>query len=148
MALNSELLEKEIERELENVKTLNQGSKEHSEAVEAICKLHKAHLDQERSELEREKFEEDVKLSDRREANDEVYHERELEQKLEEKKERRKERLIKWTSMLLGVGTSAAGLYLYNLLFNKSLVFEKTDSVSTLVGRNVVNKMDKILPKN
>lgn len=150
--MNVDLLDREIERELEKLKTLEQGSKEHSEAVEAVCKLYKAKLDQEKSDLDREKHEEDVKLNDRREANREIEYEKDLAMKDAEHKDRKKQMIVDIGKEVLKIGSTVGltllGWKFYHDRFNDSLLFEKSDSISTIVGKNTINRMEKLLPKN
>lgn len=125
-----ELLDKELEREFDSLAKLQQGSKEHANAVEAICKLVEAREKAEKTEVERD------------EHVDEEFH------RVQERKDRRFRMLIDGLVALGSIGTTVAGLVCYNHWWKGTLRYEETGSVSSIAGKNVVNGMSKLLPKN
>ena len=140
-----EMLKKEIEFLTEKVHNLTPGTKEHSEATEALCKLNKAMLDCESAELAREKHEEEVKLSDRREANAEVKYEEDRALELSKQRDMRIKMAVDGGIALLGLGINIAGWIFYKNRFHEMLIYEEKGSISSQAGRNVIQFMNRLL---
>lgn len=121
------LLEAEIENELNTLKEMEVGSDEHKTTLDGITKLTEKVIEIERNENE-----------SREKAID-----REIENNFRTKQmdDDRKDRLIKncltGASIVTGVGITVWGTL-------KSLKFEETGTVTTIVGRGFINKL---LPK-
>lgn len=121
------LLEAEIENELNTLKEMEVGSDEHKTTLDGITKLTEKVIEIERNENE-----------SREKAMD-----REIENSFRTKQmdDDRKDRLIKncltGASIVTGVGITVWGTL-------KSLKFEETGTVTTIVGRGFINKL---LPK-
>lgn len=107
------MLHDEIEQKLEKLKTMEVGSEEYRNAVEGLTKL----LDR-AIELDKHNVEHQEKLDAREDEN--------------------KDRLIR--NILSGLGIAIpAGLTIWGTL--KTLKFEETGTVTTLVGRGFINKL-------
>lgn len=121
------LLNEEIQKKLEEMGELKVDSEEYKRAADGLSQLIKQSIENDRLDMEaydREKTRED-------ERN---FREQQL-------KEDRKDRLIK--NILTGLGIVVpAGLTIWGTL--KSLKFEETGTVTTVVGRGFLNKL---LPK-
>ena len=143
--MTKDILEKEVANELEKLAKMTPGTKEHTEATEAICKLKRLILEDEKAELEREKFEEDVKLSDRREANAEVYHEEELVRDDKKQRDFRIKMIVDAGIAALGIGVNILAWKFYKNRFYETLIFEEKGSIASIAGKNLVNKMGRLL---
>lgn len=107
------MLHDEIKRRLEQLKQMEVGTEEYRNAVDSL-----------------------IKLMDRAIELDK--HNVEHQEKLDARDDENKERLIR--NILNGLGIAIpAGLTIWGTL--KSLKFEETGTVTTLVGRGFINKL-------
>ena len=121
------LLKDEIRSEMEELNKIEVGSEQYKIAVDGITKLADRVIEMER--LEREFEEKELSRKD------------ETDMKLIELEEERKDRLVK--NCLTGAGiVIPTGLAIWGTL--KSLKFEETGTVTTIMGRGFINKL---LPK-
>lgn len=125
--MTKEMLDKELEREFTSLTELEQGSKEHATAVEALCKLVEAREKADKAEAERDKY------------ADEEYH------RMQERKDRRIKMLIDGLIALGSVGTTVASFICYNRWFKTTLYFEEKGSIGSFAGKNVINGLNKLL---
>lgn len=119
----SELLGGEIARRIEELKNLEQGSEEHTRAVENLTKLYRLRIDETKSQWDySEKFER---------------AEKELELKKKQLDEQVKDRYFK-------VGVDAAGIVLplifYGIWMNRGFRFEETGTITSSVFRGLTQK--------
>lgn len=121
------LLQQEIESELQTLGGLDPGSNEYKAVVDGVTKLIDRAIEMDKFNIEHEE-----KISDR---------EFEREHKLKQMEEEQKDRFVK--NLLNGVGI---GLPLVVTIWGtlKSLKFEETGTVTTIMGRGFINKL---LPK-
>lgn len=136
------LLEGEIESELQTLGEMEVGTNEYKTVVDGLTKLidraiemDKFNIDQEERNSDRE-FERELKLKQMEEERLEREFEREY--KLKQVNEDKKDRLIK--NILTGFGI---GLPIIITIWgtNKSLKFEETGTVTTIMGRGFINKL-------
>lgn len=121
------LLKDEIRSEMEELSKIEVGSEQYKIAVDGISKLADRVIEMER--LEKEYEEKELSRKD------------ETDMKLIELEEERKDRIIK--NCLTGMGIVVpTGLAIWGTL--KSLKFEETGTVTTIMGRGFINKL---LPK-
>lgn len=144
-----DLLEKEIKSEIKGLSSLEQGSEEHSTAVESLSKLYKLKIEETKSKWDNdEKYNRrlmdkeqnclDTKMKERQMDSDDDARERELELK---RKQLHKD--IWLTSISCGVqliGT-VIGIAAYNAWLNKGLKFEETGTITTPETKNLLSKM-------
>ena len=110
------LLETEVQREIENLKGLEFGDESYKDAVDGVTKL----ADR---VIEIEKVQNEI---------------RDKEIKLKEIEDEQKDRLIK--NCLTGVSIATGiGLTVWGTL--KSLKFEETGTVTTIMGRGFISKL-------
>ena len=121
--VNETLLHEEIQAKLEALKDLEVGSEEYEKAVNAITKLmdRAVEIDKINLEADNSAFEHNYKMSQIK-----VDH---------------KDRWIKNILSALGIAIPA-GITIWGTL--KSLKFEETGTVTTIMGRGFINKL---LPK-
>lgn len=117
------LLREEIQDELNDLKKMELGTEEYKITVEGITKLVDRVVDMEKFDLEHQE-----KLDSRAE---------EYDLKVKQMKEDQKSRWINYGISVLGIGIPA-GLTIWGTL--KSLKFEETGTVTTIVGRGFINK--------
>ena len=121
------LLETEIQSELEKLSEMEVGSEPHQKALDGIAKLTDKAI-----EYHKIAVEDQYKVEARNV---------ELDLKLKEMADERKDRLVKncltCASIVTGVGLTVWGTL-------KSLKFEETGTVTTIMGRGFINKL---LPK-
>lgn len=121
------LLSKEIGAEIEELEKLSVGSEQHKIGVDSLAKLLDKAIEIERLNIESEEKEKDRKINS--------------EEKEKDRKEERKDRIVKNC-------LTASGIVLPILVTIwgtvKSLKFEETGTVTTIMGRGFVNKL---LPK-
>lgn len=125
--MTKDMLDKELEREFTSLATLEQGSKEHATAVDALCKLVEAREKAEKTEAERGKY------------ADEEYH------RMQERKDRRVRMLIDGIIAFGSIGSTVAGLICYNHWWKGTMYFEEKGSIGSFAGKNVINSMNKLL---
>ena len=127
MAKLETLLNEEIKDEFSEVSKLEVGSDKYKVAVDGLAKLCDRAI-----ELEKFKSEQEFKREQ---------HEVETRMKEEQMKEENKDRKIKncWTAASIGV---PAALAVWGTL--KSIKFEETGTITTLMGRGWIQKL---LPK-
>lgn len=126
MSIKTQLSE-EIKDEFENLKKVELGSDKHKIAVDSLTKL----LDR---SIELDKL--DLEYQDK-------YESRETERELKEKqiKDERKDRIVK--NVLTGVSVVGGfGLTVWGTI--KSIKFEETGTITTIMGRGFIQKL---LPK-
>ena len=124
------LLEKEIERELNELDDIAVGSDEYKSTVEGVSKLIDRRNEMDKFDLEEQKH----YLSERIETN-RINREKSLNEHNE--KDRLIQNLISVGSILIPVFVTVWGTY-------KTLKFEETGTVTTIMGRGFINKL---LPK-
>lgn len=126
MSIKTQLSE-EIKDEFANLKKVELGSDKHKTAVDSLTKL----LDR---SIELDKL--DLEYQDK-------YESRETERELKEKqiKDERKDRIVK--NVLTGVSVVGGfGLTVWGTI--KSIKFEETGTITTIMGRGFIQKL---LPK-
>ena len=119
------MLDQEIREEIENLGKVAIGSEEHKIAADALAKLLDKTIEMDKLDLE---YQEKVES---REAE----HDLKLEQLKEEKKDHR----IK--NILTGVSVVGCGLILPIWGTIKSINFEKTGTITTIMGRGFIQKL-------
>lgn len=139
------LLHDEIESELQALSQMDTGSNEYKVAVDGLTKLIDRAIEMDKfnnaheEKLEEREFEREQKLKQIEEER--LDREFEREHKTKQLEEEKKDRLIK-------NGLTAGGIVLPIMVTIwgtlKSLKFEETGTVTTLIGRGFINK---ILPK-
>lgn len=121
------LFEETIQDEIEEMRDMEVGTEEHKVAVDGVTKLTDRLIELKKVRIESE--------------NEKLRREDELSCKQQEMANDQKDRLIKnWLtglSIVTGVGLTVWGTL-------KSLKFEETGTVTTIVGRGFINKL---LPK-
>lgn len=125
-----DLLDKEIQRELDDLDEVQVGSEEYKSTVEGISKLIDRRNEMDKIDLEERKY----YLSERIETN-RINREKSLNEHNE--KDRLIQNLISVGSILIPVFVTVWGTY-------KTLKFEETGTVTTIMGRGFINKL---LPK-
>lgn len=121
------LLEAEIQKEFEELSEMETGSDPYTKTVDGLAKLTDRAIEYHRIAIEDQ---------DKVEARNVEY-----DLKLKEMEEERRDRLIK--NCLTGVSiVTGIGLTVWGTL--KSLKFEETGTVTTIMGRGFINKL---LPK-
>lgn len=121
------LLETEIESELEVLKDTEVGSDGYKTIVDGVVKLAEKVIEFERIENENRE-----KAQDR--ENENSYRTKQMD---DDRKDRMIKNCLTATSIITGVGLTVWGTL-------KSLKFEETGTVTTIVGRGFINKL---LPK-
>ena len=121
------LLKEEIAAEFEALDEIEFGGEQHKLAVDSVSKLLDKLTDMERMELE---------FQDKAAARDE-----ENDIKLQAMKDEKRDRIIKNSLTLLSVGGSIV-LAIWGT--NKSIKFEETGTITTIMGRGWIQKL---LPK-
>lgn len=126
------MLEEEISDEIENLGNLEQGSEEHSEAVENIAKLYKLKLEEDRNEKETEKVKNDF---------EELKKQNEAAKALEEEKikEAKIDRYCRIGVTLVSV---ALPLMVYGHWYKRGLKFEETGTLTSATLRGVISKFN------
>ena len=118
------LLREEIEKELGELSKIELGTEKYESTVNGVTKL----LDR---AIEMAKHDDDYKLKSDESVAD---YKLKLKQFEEDKKDRR------WKNILTAAGIGVpAGLTIWGTL--KSLKFEETGTVTTLIGRGFINKL-------
>lgn len=125
-----DLLDAEIQRELDNLDNVQVGTEEYKSTVEGVSKLIDRLNEMNKHDLEIEKHH----LSERIESN-RISRERKLNEHNE--KNQLVQNLITVGSILIPVFVTVWGTY-------KTLKFEETGTVTTIMGRGFINKL---LPK-
>ena len=118
------MLHKEIEIEFEELKRLQLGTEEYKTTVDGLTKLVDRAI-----EIDKINIEQEEKTVTRKEET-----ELKLKQMEDEKKDRNVKNVITVGTALLSVGLTVWGTL-------KSLKFEETGTVTTLVGRNFIGKL-------
>lgn len=121
------LLNEEIVSEIENLNKVPLGSEEHKIAADALAKLLDKSIEMDKLDLEYQD-----KADSREAAND--LKRIEIE---EEKKDRRVKNILTGVSVVGGFAVTIWGAI-------KSLEFEKTGTITTIMGRGFIQKL---LPK-
>ena len=141
----TQLLNEEIESELNTLKDLPMGSEEQSKAVTDLTKLldraieiEKIEVDKQQKELNREietkKIENELRLKEEAQKIDEKFKEKQL-------KHENIDRIVK--NVLTGVSIIGGGaLTVWGTI--KSIKFEETGTITTIMGRGFISKL---LPK-
>ena len=127
--VTKDLLVKEVNCKLEELEYLEPTSEEYKAAVEALTKLTDRILEFEKIELEELR----IDVTDENEKN-----KLELEQIAEENN--RKDNKIKNVLSALGIAIPA-GLTIWGTF--KSIKFEETGTITTMAGRNFINRLFK-----
>ncbi len=107
-----ELLNSEISEEIENLKTLDPGSKEHSAAVESLEKLYKLRIEENKAQTE--------------EKESEIKHSEESEN-----------RYLRFTAEAAGI---ILPLMFYAFWMKKGLKFEETGTFTSATFRGLINR--------
>lgn len=118
------MLHTEIENEFEELKRLQLGTEEYKTTVDGLTKLVDRAI-----ELDKINIEHEEKTITRKEEN-----EFKTMQMIEDKKDRNMKNSIAIGTTFLTVGVTIWGVL-------KSLKFEETGTVTTLVGRNFIGKL-------
>ena len=121
------LLNDEIVSEIENLNKVPLGSEEHKIAADALAKL----LDK---SIEMDKL--DLEYQDKADSREAANNLKRIEIE-EEKKDRRVKNVLTGVSVIGGFAVTIWGAI-------KSLEFEKTGTITTIMGRGFINKL---LPK-
>ena len=139
------LLHEEIESELQTLGELEAGSNEYKTVVDGLTKLLDRAIEMDKfniardEKLEEREFEREQKLKQMEEEK--LEREFERKHKIKQMEEEKKDRFIKNVLNGVGIGLPVA-VTIWGTL--KSLKFEETGTVTTLVGRGFINKL---LPK-
>lgn len=121
------LLDDEIREEIENLKDVEAGTDKHKAAVDALTKLLDRSIEMDKN---------DIEATDR---YDKQKSETELKQKQIE--DERKDRIVK--NVLTGISVIGGfGLTIWGTC--KSIKFEETGTITTIMGRGFIQKL---LPK-
>lgn len=121
-----DLLEEEIRSEFEKLKSLTPGSKEHSEAVEAMTKLYKMNI---------EETENNRAFMDR--SDRDIDREREYQVKLMELKDAKLTRYFRFGADMAGV---VLPLVFYGIWMKKGFKFEETGTFTSTTFRGLFSK--------
>ena len=121
------LLHVEIEEELTELKKMQVGSDQYKTAVDGVSKLFDRAIELEKLDIEHQE-----KIKDR---------EIDQELKLKQMSEERKDRLIK-NGITIGTFVISTGVTIWGVL--ASFKFEEEGSITTILGRGLINKL---LPK-
>lgn len=144
-----EMLGEEIKTEIENLGSLEPGSKEHSEAVESLVKLYKLKIEETKNELDSEDKKERRRMDKEQHDEDCIYKEKQLTEdilvhKHEEKfrevqlSEQVKDRYIRIGLTILEL---AVPLMFYASWVNKGLKFEEEGTFTSTTFRGVLQKL-------
>lgn len=139
------LLHEEIESELQTLGELDAGSSEYKAVVDGLTKLIDRAIEMDKfniahnEKLEEREFEKEQKLKQMEEER--LEREFERNHKVMQMEEEKKDRFIKNVLNGVGIGLPVA-VTIWGTL--KSLKFEETGTVTTLIGRGFINKL---LPK-
>lgn len=147
-----EMLGEEIKNQIENLASLEQGSEEHSKAVESLAKLYRLKIDDDKNEIEddekhnrrsmdKEQQILDAELKQKQLEIDTELRECELDLKEDQLREESKNR---WLNFGLQVGLTVVGFVFYEVWNRRGLRFEETGSITSPQNRNLYSKM---LPK-
>lgn len=123
-------LEELIEKELDELKNLEEGS-EKDDKINNVSKLYKLYID--------EKIHE--------ETDSEAYERRLLDEKKQEAdveaaKNTEKNHILEIAvNGIVAVGTTLIGIVAYNHWFHKGLKFEETGSITAQMNRGLLNKL-------
>ena len=130
-------IDKEISRGLNKLKTLEQGSKEYKEALEAISRLHEMKLDAEKVELDyaakREKTQLDAGRADEELRLKEAEEERLRDQAKTERREF-------WIKLGVDAGLMIANLGFFALQFRRGYKFESTGAYTSTTFKEARQK--------
>lgn len=121
-----DLLEKEIKDEFGKLAKLDPGSKEHTEAVEALTKLYKLNI---------EETENDRSFRQKSEAS--VNADLELKLKAAEIDESAKNRYFRFGAELAGI---VLPLVFYGIWMKRGFKFEETGTFTSTTFRGLINK--------
>lgn len=136
------LLHEEIENELKTLGEMEVGSNEYKAVVDGLTKLIDRAIEMDKfniaheEKLEEREFEKEQKLKQMEEEK--LEREFERNHKIEQMEEEKKDRFIKNILNGVGIGLPVA-VTIWGTL--KSLKFEETGTVTTLVGRGFINKL-------
>lgn len=126
MSINN-LLRDEIEKELSELGKIQLGTEQYETTVNGVTKL----LDR---VIEMDKIDSDRRMKiDERELD----HQLKLQQMAEEEKDRKRKNFLTAAGIVVPTGVTIWGVL-------KSLKFEETGTVTTIVGRGLISKL---LPK-
>lgn len=140
-----ELLIEEVESEISKLSDLEMGSDEYKTSVNGIKTLADVAIDLEKIEVDSQEKEKNREL-EMQKVEKELFDKkqtRELEEKLklEQTKENKKDRLFTNGVTILGIALPVV-VTIWGTL--KTLKFEETGTVTTMMGRGFINKL---LPK-
>lgn len=121
------LLNEEICKEIENLKTIEAGTEQHKTAVDCVAKLLDRSIEMDKVTLE---------YDERAESR-----ETDAELKVKQMEDEKKDRWIRNILTGLGIGIPAA-LTVWGTV--KSIEFEKEGTITTIMGRGFIQKL---LPK-
>ena len=114
------LLDGMIEEELNNVKTLQPGTKEKTDAIEDLNQLYKLRIEEAKIEQER------------------AHNNRDIELRRVQLESQAKDRRV---NVGLQIGLSMASLVAYDLWYRRGLKFEETGVIRSPWIRNLVSRM-------
>ena len=114
------LLDGMIEEELNNVKTLQPGTKEKTDAIEDLNQLYKLRIEEAKIEQER------------------AHNNRDIELRRVQLESQAKDRRV---NVGLQIGLSMASLVAYDLWYRRGLKFEETGVIRSRWIRNLVSRM-------
>lgn len=126
------MLEEEISDEIDNLGNFEQGSEEHSEAVENVAKLYRLKLEEDRNEKEFKKIKEDFEELKKQNESMRVLEEVKI-------KEAKIDRYCR-------IGVTIAGVTLpllaYGHWYKRGLKFEETGTLTSTTLRGVISKFN------
>lgn len=145
----AEVLDQEIQRQIEEIAKMQPGSKDHTEAQEALTKLYKARVDHYKTELD---YDEKCSQHDVEKAQNEeklvlengklkIERERLNHDKHELKVQTREGWISLGIHTFLDVVTAALPLVFYGAWLKEGLKFEETGSFTSSTFRNLIGKL-------
>jgi hypothetical protein len=124
-----ELLEEEIKKEIEELGNFEQGSKEHTAAVENLAKLYRLKIEETKND-----WEIDEKYN--RRIMDQESSERDEQLKKTQSDEQRRERYFRWGIDVAGI---VLPLMFYGTWMRKGFKFEETGTFTSTTFRGLFN---------
>lgn len=128
------LLDKEIERLLSHIETLEYGTDGREAAISELTKLYKLRIDEVKNE-------QDYMKDCERQAMERAFHEADDQAKREQLSDQGVERYFRYGVMVLELVLPIAA---YGMWYHKGLKFEETGTVTSPMTKNLIAKM---LPK-
>lgn len=135
-------LDEEILNATKSLKDLGLGSKEYSEATEAVCKLMKAKTEQYKAEKEVENQYYDAEIRQQQVENEEERHKEDLEL---QKKQAKRNLCCKFAEIAVAVGTFVVGVVVTMASQNKAYLFEEKGTIASKTAQDAVRNGTQFL---